>query len=193
MKNILFSALVAFSTLYGAGAVAADTRPSYDNVTLSYQTTDLNFDKTDGAALAFSKTLGDVLFVQGSVSRANNTRTDLDTYRVGVGAKFDFANNASLYALGYGLKANVDYSNLGSSLEFDSWGYGAEGGVRAQVFERLELRGGVATERLTASSNWDTFGLVGATVNVTDSLAVVADARIREDRNQVNLGLQYQF
>lgn len=193
MKNFLFSVTLALSLAFGSAVFAAEKTPvSFDNVTLTYQSTDLSVDKTDGAGLAFSKTLGDVLYVRADVVRADNTSTSLDTYRVGLGARLDFANNATAYGVAYGLKANVDYSTPVLD-NLDSYGYGVEGGLRLKALNSLELRGGVASERLTRDASWETFGLVGATLNLTDSFAVVADARLRNDRNQYNIGLQYQF
>ncbi len=192
MKNFFRTIAFALAVIAGSAAFAAET-PSFDNVTVTYQSTDFKVDDADGFAVGFSTTLGDTLFVTGDFSRANANFADADVYRLGAGVRVDFANNAAAYGEAYALRANVDYDNLTGLRDFDSWGYGLEGGARVKIAPAFELRGGVATERLTRNSEWTTYGLVGATFNITDSIAIVGDARIHDDANQYNLGLQYQF
>lgn len=192
MKNFFRTIAFALAVIAGSAAFAAET-PSFDNVTVTYQSTDFKVDDADGFAVGFSKTLGDTLFVKGDFSRANANFADADVYRLGAGVRVDFANNAAAYGEAYALRANVDYDNLTGLRDLDSWGYGLEGGARVKIAPAFELRGGVATERLTRNSEWTTYGLVGATFNITDSIAIVGDARIHDDANQYNLGLQYQF
>lgn len=185
----LFAVLVACAT-----SVAVASGPSFDNLTATYQSSDFkSVDvNTNGFSVALSKTLGDVLFARASVSRDNASVANLDDYRVGLGVRLPFSNGATAYGVAYGIRAAVDYSNPNLT-NLDSWGYGLEGGLRALVLPSLELRGGVATERLTRTSAWDNSALIGATLNLNDTWAVVADARINKDVNRYNVGLQLQF
>lgn len=188
----LLSALVLSLSLFAAPAFAA---VSYDNIGATYQYVDThNGDNADvGAAVSLSKTLGETLFVRASVDHSDFNPGAVDTYRIGLGAKVDFSDTFSAYGVGYGLKSILSAPGGYQNADYSSWGYGAEGGARWLVASSLEVRAGAATERFTKESSWETFGVVGATLRIAESVFVTGDVKLNDNFTQANVGLQYQF
>lgn len=198
MKNTLrsiFAATVLLASISSYADTTTDTSPSFNYVEVLAQSQDLPVTSGWGTQVDFSKTVGDVLFVTGEADRANLDIAGADTFRLGLGARTgEIVPGAVAYGEAYLLHANINFNNFTNLKTVDSYGYGFEGGVRYNLNPALEIRGGAATERLTETSAWTTYGLVGAQLNLTENIAIVADAKIHSSTDRVyQAGLRLSF
>lgn len=193
MKRFLSTVLLVMGLALGATAMAADSQPSFNYLQVAAQSHDFTSSDPVGFQVVGSKTLGDVLFVTASGDRTNaQPNGSQSTYRAGLGARLEFANSAAaygeVYALHVGANQNPNFRDV------HSYGFGAEAGVRANVWGPLELRGGVASEEVAEHAGFVTYGLVGAQLNLTKSLAIVGDERYHSaDQRQFDVGVRLNF
>lgn len=189
-KLFVLFALVA--GLFVAVNASAQTTPSFNYVQVAAQSQSFNSSNPVGFAVAGSKTLGDVLFVAASADRSNFTKGASTTLRAGLGAQLDFTNGVAAYGEAYALHAGV--SQTAQLKDLHSYGFGAEAGLRANLFGPLEVRGGVASEKVAAKAGFVTYGLVGAQLNLTKNLAIVGDARYHDAiQHQYDVGVRLNF
>jgi hypothetical protein len=191
---VLLAGLAFASASYAAPDASGVLTPSFDYVEILATSTNLPVTNGYGAQIDVSKTLGETLFVTAEGDRANYSVAGADTIRAGVGLRTDLAPGLVGYGEVYGLHTNVNFKDYTNLKTLDSYGYGVEGGLRLQWNNAIELRGGLSTERLTATSGWTTYGTVGAQLNLTDNLAVVADARVHSTTDrEYQAGLRLSF
>lgn len=191
MKKFNSAVLACVLAVSSLGAVASDSVKTYDYVDVAYNLGELDgLDSDNGFVVSGSKSLGDLLFVRGSFSRLNDAGVSpSDELRLGVGAKYGLTKNIDAYGSVSAIKTVNAYP-----FTTDSFGTSVEGGVRASLGSRFEVRGGVVTERLAEGpESWDTFGIVGASVAVTDWVAVVGDVRANSDAKFGTVGVRFTF
>lgn len=200
MKNmfryaVLAGILMASASVYADIAASTDTSPSFNYVEVLAQAQDLPVTNGYGVQIDFSKTLGDVLFVTGEADRANLDIAGADTFRLGLGLRTgEIVPGAVAYGEAYLLHANINFNDFTNLKTVDSYGYGFEGGIRYNLNPALEVRGGAATERLTETSAWTTYGLVGAQLNLTENVSIVADAKIHSSTDRIyQAGVRFSF
>lgn len=194
MKRILVAVLFASALLVGAGASAATTQPDFNFVQAAAQSQDFTAASPVGFQLNASKAVGDVLFVEGSAQRTYLHSAVVDTqFRAGAGAKLALTSNTAAYGEAYLIHASGNPNQDLRSVT--AYGYGFQAGIRSNVVGPLELRAGVATEKLNERANgFTTFGLVGAQINFTKSLALVGDARYHSQTDrQFDVGVRLSF
>lgn len=161
MKNIVL-AIAAFAALVIGTASAAT--PSYSYMEGGYS----HALQTNGGTVDASLNLGGPLFVTGNY---NFIGKDFQQAQVGVGLHVEPVQAVSLYAEAIGsFNKNRDETWQGNRK-----GYGAVGGVRAQVLPKLELNASTGAQKLYGSQDqWTRTYQAGVVLNVTDNLAVFA-------------------
>lgn len=192
MKKV-FAIAIAAALMTSAGSVAAQ-EVNWNYIGGGYQATNINprgfdsrsFDSWYGEG---SAALGSNGFIQGRYTK---------------GMDADFPSGVAAVSLGLrtGLDERTDlYGKVTAAIvvqdrqDFDKYNYSAEVGVRAQAWDRVELRGGVgATEPRDArfdSIRW--YGTVGAEYALTPSLRLGADVRGKSRVLEGQIGLRAYF
>lgn len=121
---------------------------SYDFIDLEYVHTDYGspyFGDADGYGIGFSKSLGDMFYVNGSFGSGGydydwvNHVVGVDThrYRMGAGARVSLAECVDLIFEGGAEHLDAEYSHGYSDHDYDSWSYYFGPGIRART-GRLE-------------------------------------------------------
>lgn len=189
MKKYIF-ALAAM--VLGMGVAVAS--PSYTNIGVQYLGTAQNGTSGNGWQVAGSLAIPSTpLYLTGSYQRLNvNGNVPAREVDLGGGIHFDLTQNLSLYGEGYG--RHLVGLNTQTVVTQTVWGYGADAGVRYQILPAVEIRGGALTEKWTTDTAWKTYATLGASLNVTEALAVTFDGQVRQGQDrQWLVGLQYQF
>lgn len=147
--------------------------------------------KADGLELEASIEAGRFLYVFTGYSALefdDVPDADLQLKMVGVGARYDFTDAASLYAgIGY-IDGDLDVGEL----SFTDDGLYARAGVRYMPSRRFEVRAGL--ERI----DFDFFGnelafTLGGTAYLTDVVTVDLGYRSYDDFNFLSLGARFFF
>lgn len=194
-KNLLALTLVA-GLMASASVFAADTvaDPSFDYVQVLGQSRNLPVTNGYGVDVQASKTLGDTFFVAGEWDRANVNVATADEAKVGLGLRVPFLPGSNLYGEAFALHQNLNYKDWTYLKDRNSWGYGVQGGIRYNLTNQFEVRGGVETEKVNHDSQWTTYGVVGGQFNLTQNLAVVADAKIHSSTDRIyQAGVRLSF
>lgn len=187
MKNTFAMLALVLGLLVGSTAMA-QSAPSFDNVQITAQSYDFTDSSKVGGAVSVEKTLGSTLFVLGSVDRQYLHDARSTNFRAGAGLKFDLNQGLAAYGDAYAL--HVGNVNLKDG---HSYGYGAEAGLR-DLIGNIQLSAAVNPERAVYNTGWTTYGKLGAQLNFTQHLAVVADYKYHDVNDKVwNLGIAYNF
>lgn len=187
MKKLFM--MFAFVAVLAVGFNAsAQTAPSFDNVQVTARSHDFTSSNDVGAAVSVEKSLGSTLFVLGSVNRTYLKDARTTDFRAGLGARFELNDGLAAYGDAYALHVgNVNFK------DGRSYGYGAEAGLR-DLIGNIQLTAAVNPERAVYNAGWTTYGKLGAQLNVTKHLAVVADFKYHDQAHKVaNLGVAYNF
>lgn len=189
MKNVLIAMVAALGLMVGTASAG---ELSYNNVTVG--ATHMNAFDTLGAVVKGSALVTDNVYLMGELGYDHND--DFDTglvqARFGVGAKTTLADSTDLYGQAYGLHGDLIY-DYDTSL-VDTWGYGAEVGLRTLVADRVELRAGFSHERYNAFDVSDNYLTAGAAYSFTPLVAGTVDVRHAMDGYyQVMAGVRFQF
>lgn len=192
MMRIASLILAGVVSLFSAGALADSLSYSYADVT--YQATAAGSgDYIDGWKVKASQELGSNLFVQGSYAREDFNVVDRDDVRLGVGLRISAGENTDLYGVVSALREKINVSTVGWN-DWHSWGYGVEGGIRTAISGNVELKLGAAGDRYTQNSGWETYGVVGTAIKLTDAFSLVADAKLTGGTgNQYNAGVRFSW
>lgn len=189
MKNVLFAMVAALGLMVGTASAG---ELSYNNVTVG--ATHINTWDTLGVVVKGSALITDNVYLMGEIGYDHNN--DFDTglmqTRFGVGTKTSIADATDLYGHAYGLHGDVIYdwdTSLG-----DTWGYGAEVGLRTLVTDRFEVKTGFSHERYNALGVSDNYFMAGAAYSFSPLVAGTVDVRHAMDGNyQVMAGVRFQF
>jgi hypothetical protein len=180
MIFVLFAAVLALSACSPA-AKAAD----YTYVSGSYTTVDVRDYSFDGYGLEGSLSLGDHLFVEAGYTNSDDSDFGAGVAKVGVGFRDAVTENTDLYGVGSAL-IKVD-----NRADFDKYTYEVEVGLRTQLFDRVEVRGGVIATDVTRSSEF--LGTAGAEFAVTKNIRIAADLVGKKDVLGGQLGVRLYF
>lgn len=138
MKNIFRAILLAASMIGMTVANAAD----FNYVEASYAAQDVQNRSADSWGVAFSKEVGSKLYVLGSYEKGIDSDLRQGVAAVGVGFHTPVATAADIYAQ---VEATTVVADRKDS---EKYGYRAESGIRWQVSDSWELRGGVLASNL---------------------------------------------
>lgn len=159
---------------------------SYANVETSYSNRDVSADAFFGEA---SVALTDWAFVQGKFVKGADQDFDTSVAAVSVGLNKSLDERTDLYG-----KVTASAA-LENRYAYENYAYEAEAGIRAQVTERVELRGGVvATEIRQASlSELRYLGTAGVEFALTPSLRLGFDVRAKDSVLEGLAGVRLYF
>lgn len=183
MKTVILSAIAAFSFATAGTAVASD----YTYVEATYTATDWN--DTSGATYGINGSLAvtDHIFVTAGYSNGLDADFDVGIAYAGVGFQTPVASATNVY-----VKAEAT-SVTSSWRDSDRWAWRGEVGLRHDLTERFEVRGGVTAEDIRVRDNIAYTGFVGAEYRLTEYLAVNAQVRGKDDFTAGTVGLRLYF
>lgn len=138
MKNIFRAILLAASMIGMTVANAAD----FNYVEASYAAQDVQNRSADSWGVAFSKEVGSKLYVLGSYEKGIDSDLRQGVAAVGVGFHTPVATAADIYAQVEATTVVADRKDV------EKYGYRAESGIRWQVADSWEMRGGVLASNL---------------------------------------------
>ncbi|ABE54872.1 hypothetical protein Sden_1588 [Shewanella denitrificans OS217] len=198
MKKIVFTSTLLLSM----GSVqAAETAqaPRWDNVSVSYQSVDVENKTLTGFGIAGSKLLGESFFITGGLSNASddiktsngNVDLDFNTKTLGLGYRLPLSHNTDVFGVvSYeDMEAEVKYQ--GNSVSGGDNGYGFEVGVRSMVTEHVEL--GASIQYIDKSEDSDTVFAVSALYNFTERFSAGIGYSKAEDLNTFSVSAYYFF
>lgn len=187
MKKV-FAIAVAAALFASAGSVSAQS-VNWNYVGAGYVASDVENRSFDSWYGEGSAALGNVGFIQGRYTKGMDADFPSGVAAVSLGLRTALDERTDLYGK---VTAATVVADRG---DFDKYAYSAEAGVRAQVWDRVELRGGVgATELRDArfdSLRW--YGTVGAEYALTPSLRLGADVRGKSRDLEGQIGLRAYF
>lgn len=189
MKNIMFAVIAAFGFMVGTASAA---ELSYDNVTVGV--THINVMDSVGVVVQGSKLVTDNVFLVGEVGYDFNNDVDLGVLqaRFGVGGRYALADRTDLYGTVYAVYGEALYNHTNHLL--DTWGYGAEAGVRTLLTDAVELKAGVSHERYNALDFSDNYLNVSGSYHFNDAFAGTVGVRHSMDGGyQAMAGVQFKF
>jgi hypothetical protein len=189
---------LAATALACAPALSQAGDLSYSYIDLGYVETDLDGigPDLDGFVLRGSLELGSnvFLFAQYLDQSASDSGVKLDgeTYGVGVGYAWSFADNMDLYGkLGY-VRSEATVRGFGERFSADDDGYQIGFGIRALPIELLELEGAVNYTDLSDSGDDTSFG-VAARWRITPQFALGVEAEFADDAKAYGIGFRWTF
>ena len=188
MKKI-FTVMLASAIALGAVACQPAAAADWNYVGGGYATSDVKSANADAIFGEGSLAVGKYGFVQGSLLKGMDADFDTSVVSVSGGLHKQLDERTDLYAK---VTASTPLENR---YLYESFAYEAEGGVRAQVTDRIELRGGVVAANLRdaelSSVQW--LGTAGAEFALTPALRVGADVRGKEDVLEGRVALRFYF
>ena len=163
MKKLLSVVMLALA-LVASPAMASD----WSFVEVGYSAQDLNNRSSDVANLLASVEVGEHVFFQGGYTKGLDTDLDLGVVTGAVGL-----HNGLFYGKVIG---SVVVANRA---DFDKYAFSAEAGLRGQLTDKVELRGGVIADGLRQQKFDDVSWLatVGAEYAFSDAFRVGVDVR----------------
>lgn len=188
---IVLAAIVAVGALACKPADAADWTYvaggySYADAKSSVTNRDVSADAVFGEV---SVALTDWAFVQGRFDKGMDQDFDTSVVGVSFGLNRALDEKADVYG-----KVTAT-STVENRFAYEKYAYEAEAGIRAQVTDRVELRGGViATELRQASlSELRYLGTAGVEFALTPNIRLGADVRGKSDLLEGQVGVRLYF
>ena len=185
----LFSVLLLALTLVGAPAMAQQSATNWTYAEVTYSASDVEDRSFDSYSVGGSLALGEHLFVQGAYTNGLDTDLEAGAASVSAGLRDALTSKTDLYGK---VTGSVLVSDRKSQEKYE---YTAEAGLRSQVTDTLELRGGVIAGNLRDQS-WDSItwlGTAGAELALTKNLRLGADVRGKDGWLEGQLGLRLYF
>lgn len=199
---------ISGKAITGKGVVHKADCLSYDFIDLDYSLVESdNVFLDDGSryGISFSKSLGPVLYLTGSYSRAENDLffgnryydVDSDVFSLGLGAHFSLAECVDLTLEGGLSYLDAEYGGIGG-FDYDSWGYYIGPGLRAR-WGRLEgyakllyiEREGVFGPYGAAQEGW--VFQPGLLYHLNETVALKVGADLAESNSAVTFGARIHF
>lgn len=188
---IVLAAVVAVGAVACKPAAAADWTYvgggySYADVKSNVDSRSVSADAVFGEA---SVELTDWAFVQGRFVKGNDSDFDSSVVGLSLGLKHALDDKTDLYG-----KVTAS-SVVENRYAYDKYAYEAEAGVRAQITERVELRGGViATELRDARLDSVRYlGTAGVEFALTPSIRLGVDVRGKSNVLEGTAGVRLYF
>lgn len=185
----LFSVILASALALGAVACSPAQAADWNYVGGGYAASDVRSVEADALFAEGSFELTKNVFVQGKFLKGMDADFDTSVVSGSIGLKTALDESTDLYGK---FTAATVVENVQA---FDKYAYEAEAGIRAQVTDRVELRGGVVAANLR-DARFDTvqwLGTAGAEFKLTDSLRLGADVRGKDNVLEGQLGLRLYF
>lgn len=185
MKKILFSIALAFGMI--GTAAAAD----YSYIGASYSASDIENRSSDRYTVEGSLEVGPALYVMAGYTNGMDRDFDAGVARVGVGLHTELTEGGRVDLYGQ-LSALAVVADRQDQRKYN---YEAEVGLRNQLTENLELRGGIVASNLVDRRFEDVkyFGTVGAEFALTENWKLGLDYLGSSDYNEATLGLRVYF
>ena len=139
MKNIFRAILLAASMI---GSVSAANAADFNYIQGSYAAQDVENRASDSWGVEVSKEVGSKLYVLGSYEKGIDSDLRQGVASVGVGFHTPVATAADIYAQVEATTIVADRKDV------EKYGYRAESGIRWQVADSWEMRGGVLASNL---------------------------------------------
>ncbi|WP_051174459.1 outer membrane beta-barrel protein [Marinimicrobium sp. LS-A18] len=193
-KVILASALVC-----AAGVVQADQRPQWNQVSVAYQSADVEGETVTGFGLGGSALLSENIFVAGAFSRLSDDvelfgdtlEMDLNTVSFGLGFRHGLSVNTDLFAIVSYEDIEVDAAYMGESGSASDNGYGLTGGFRSMLSESFEISGSLGYVNIDDES--ETSVAVGADYFFTDTVSIGLGHAMADDVDTTSISLSVYF
>lgn len=159
---------------------------SYADVKDSVTNRDVSADAVFGEV---SVAVTDWMFVQGRFDKGMDQNFDTSVVGVSLGLNHSLDDKTDLYG-----KVTAS-SVVENRAEYEKYAYDAELGIRAQVTERIELRGGVIVNELRDARFDDLryMGTAGVEFALTPSIRVGLDVRGKDDVIEGQAGVRLYF
>lgn len=193
-KVILASALVC-----AAGAVQADQRPQWNQVSVAYQSADVEGETVTGFGLGGSALLSENIFVAGAFSQLSDDvevygdtlEVDLNLVSLGVGFRHELSANTDLFAVVSYEDQELDIAYVGESGSYSDNGYGLAGGFRSMLSESFEISGSLGYVSIDDES--DTTVAIGADYFLTDTVSIGLGHAMADDVDTTSISLSVYF
>lgn len=197
MKKItLVSALIC-----AAGATQAAERPEWNQLSVSYQSSDYDYadDSLDGFGLSGSALVSEHVFIAAGFSRASeeyvvfgeSVDVDYDSTSLGLGFRSPLSDNTDFFGAVSYEKLDVSFSYMGDSGSEDENGYGLTGGLRSMLTESLEIYG--ALNYIDIADESDTGVGIGADYYLTPNFALGVGYSTADDVDTTSASLTLVF
>lgn len=180
-KMFAIAALLVLALAACQPAAAAD----YGYVSAGATAVDVRDVSADGYFGEASVELGENFFVRTGYTNGTDTDLELGTAKVGIGFHDEMTKNTDLYGIASALVVVDDRTT------FDKYTYELEFGLRNQLTNSFELRGGVIVGDVSNSPEY--LGTVGLEFAVTEAIRIGADIRGKEDVLGGQLGVRLYF
>lgn len=139
MKKFLSAIVVAVAML---GSVSAANAADFNYIQGSYAAQDVENRASDSWGVEVSKEVGSKLYVLGSYEKGIDSDLRQGVAAVGAGFRTAVAQRADFYVQGEATTIVADRKDV------EKYGYRAESGIRWQVADSWEMRGGVLASNL---------------------------------------------
>lgn len=185
MKKIVLA--LALSMGFAGTAAAAD----YSYLGASYSASDIENRSSDRYTVEGSLELGPALYVQAGYTNGMDRDFDMGVARVGVGLHTSLTEGGRVDLYGQ-VSALAVVADREDRRKFN---YEAEVGLRNQLTDNFEIRGGVIASNLVDRRFEDVkyFGTVGAEFALTENWKLGLDYLGSSDYNEATLGLRVYF
>lgn len=186
MKKFIAIAIAAALSL---GTVATASAADWSYLEGAYTVADVNNRSGDGYLVGGSAALGQNAFVQAQYTNGADSDFNAGVAAISVGLHGNVTENSDLYGKFTASSVVNDRAN------YEKYGYTAEAGIRSQVADRLELRGGVIAGNLRDRRFEDVawMATAGAEYALTETLRVGVDVRGKDDVLEGQVGLRVYF
>lgn len=186
--------ILTIASIFAIASPALAETPSYNYVTLSYQTVELDDDffDVDGDGFGISgsfEVAPNWHIVGGYQSLGFDFGVDLNSLAIGGGYHTDISPNASFYADLLWIKAEVEADGFGSA---DEDGYGLSVGMRGNIGDKFELEGGLSYSDLGDGADGTAFSAAGW-YKFSNEFSIGLLLDIDEDVNGYGLGGRFYF
>lgn len=192
MKTIVkFLAAIALAFVAVAPAAFAQdsTSPRYTYIAGQYTLTDVDSKHGDGYQGALSLGLTDHIYTELSYKNGFDRDSKLGIARAGLGFHLPVSSWTDFYAIGSATTVVADRNDS------KKYGYQAEAGLRSELNDRWELRGGALATNIREQKfdalKW--YGTVGVEYKISPSLSLTADALVKDQYKEGLAGIRWYF
>lgn len=185
MKKFFAVLITAVALAFSAGAATA---ADWDYVKAGVIANDVRDVSFNSYTVGGSKSIGDLFFVQGNYTNANDADVSAAALDLSVGVRANLLPRSDVYGK---VTGSVLIEDVGA---LDQYSWEAEAGIRTQILKNVELRGGVIAADMRDTENgvvW--LGTAGAEFALNDALRLGVDVRGKEDVLIGQLGLRWYF